>query len=194
MVEGVLNDLLIEKISFSLMDKRYLLYKDDNISKTKSNKLKFEINTLLNLIENIENATWVKLVNFFKLVFDKKIDEIVSPNLYEGINTQFSLRNMISHGNTIKVEYLNDAEGEKKIEFNKKYEKVYNYLIKRKLVKKTQLNNLELTRIFNNEATDHFVRNSMLFIEELSGKLEAQDQLIRAIDITRFFDPIKKLV
>lgn len=190
MVEGYMEDLLSAKI------KQYHL---DRISsceieepKNKDNQL-FEARLINKLTNEIDKNTWNKLLENFELLFGEKVAHFVEPEIWKSMSCQFSLRNMIAHGNTIAVSFKYDESGDVTMEWSKKYQKVYNYFREKGLIGELNPRNLDLMSLFEVGTVDHLLVNSIKFIEQLNvAKKNNFFLTINSSNIERELEPIKK--
>ena len=154
--------------------------------------LRLEYALYENLVKDIEEGTWSKLRKCFKLFFGKTIDEYVGGKISSSIHCQFVLRNMLAHSNTIEVEILKDEDNNRILEFNKKYDFVFKYLIKNITIDATIPTNLQFTRIFETKAVDHFVVNSILFIEKFTDELPDYNRKSMCFHLLKYLESSKK--
>lgn len=175
LVEGYVEDLLNSKLKDHRLN-IYLNYKYKNITK---DEFKTYQKTVKALKKDINKNTWDKLLPSFEKVFNKKIEDIFDKELWDAINCQFTLRNMLSHGNTIKSDISFDNKtGERLTKWNKRYNEVYEYLFREKLIQKTEEQSVNLSHIFQSQIIDHFVINSIKFLEKLTFELEMEKSMI----------------
>jgi len=190
MLEGFMQDLLKAHLKHIKLQK---YWQHRKAPKEVRQGLGLEFNLNEKLIKEIEEGTWSKLKNQFKLIFGKTLDEYVGSRIMSPIHCQFTLRNMLAHGNTIEVEILKDEEENRVLEFNKKYESVFKHLIQNNLIEDTIPNNIKLTRIFETKAVDYFVKSSIAFLEELSDKLPEYDRQSMCFLLLKYLESTKKI-
>jgi len=189
MIEGFMQDLLKSHLNHIQLNK---YWSNRKAPKEVKQGLRLEYALYDNLIKDIEEGTWSKLKKCFKLVFGKSIDEYVGSKIASSIHCQFVLRNMIAHGNTIEVAVLKDEDNNRILEFNKKYDYVFKYLIRNNTIDETIPNNLKLTRIFETNAVDHFVENSILFIEKLADELPEYNRKSMCFHLLKYLESSKE--
>lgn len=190
MLEGFMQDLLKAHLRHIKIQKYWQLRKTN---KELREGLRLEFALYENLIQEIEQGAWSKLKHQFKLIFGKNLDKYVGTKIMQPIHCQFTFRNMLAHGNTIEVEILKDEEENRILEFNKKYESVFQHLIKKKLIEDTIPNNLKLTRIFETKAVDYFVISSIEFLEQLAIKLPYYNRQSKCFLLLKYLESTKRI-
>lgn len=189
MIEGYIEDLLLVVLNKYEFNKRL----NHSIEKHRpvEDRL-FERRLITSLVNRVDYDTWNKLIQNFELILGKPLSQIVENETWKSIKFQFVLRNMIAHGNTISVEYGYDSDENETVLFNKKWDEVQNYLVEKNLIDEFNPRNPRLMRIFENKVIDHFVMNSIKFIEELNGNIKKEYTMMNGHMILKYLDDLKK--
>lgn len=128
----------------------------------------FYIRIFKNLERKIDESYFKNLETNWKLVYNQNIvEEIGKKNkeLWKSINHLFMLRNAITHGHVLTIEYQprrNDKYYEIKV--LGKYQKVYAFLTEKKLIEK---NSVGMVHIINSKVVEFFIEETKKFINAL---------------------------
>lgn len=151
-------------------------YLEALVNKILSSILKQKINTdekfqnqlYSYLQEKLNDATWSNYSEYFELICNLKLTEKLDSNLVKTINTLFIFRNIIVHGNDIKIDYFYNKNNILDYSSSKKKSKtVIQFLKEKRLI---NLNLTTLTDIFdivNNQVITYFYDNTMKYIESI---------------------------
>lgn len=189
MIEGFIEDLLTDVVNTY---KFYKSFEQTNNNDAANIEKQYILRLNEEIRKQIEKGTWSKLKELSKLILNKSFDELVSKEVINSMNHQFMLRNMIAHRNTIRAEFLMSEENERKLEFNKKYQQVFNYLRgPDKLIPKEHETNYILPQIFTTKVTNHFIINSIKFLIELEESFKNSSSKPKQFYILKYLENVR---
>jgi len=172
MMEGFMCDLLRDRLEyFKRVAKTQMMRKIEFANDIGP----FDLRSIERTLNSIESGGWKNLKDIFKLIYDKKIQDVVGDEIYSTINCQFILRNKISHGNRIRLEYFTDSNGNKFSELDSGYQKVFNFLQKNLKLIEFSDQNVNFSSIFNSNVIDHFVKYSLDFMYAIRDNLDESE-------------------
>jgi hypothetical protein len=167
--EGLLKEITLAK--FDSKKSQILRQTQQQLPRTENNR-----NYANSILENIEEAikknTWSQLKKDYELITGQKINSIVDSQVNETINHQFILRNLISHSNSIELSFSLNNEDAKSVEFSRSYDKIYDFLERKKVILKITEQKPVITQIFNCNIADLFVKNSIIFFDQILDNTE----------------------
>jgi hypothetical protein len=128
----------------------------------------FYIRILKNIEKKIDESYFKDLETNWKLVYNQNIVEEIGKKdkeLWKSINHLFSLRNAITHGHVLTIEYKPNRN-DKYYEINvlAKYQKVYNFLTEKKLI---ETNTVGMVNIINQKVVEFYIEETKKFINAL---------------------------
>lgn len=129
---------------------------------------KFQNQIYSYLYEKLNDATWSNYPEYFELICNLKPTEKLDANIVRTINTLFTFRNIIVHGNDFKIDYFYNNHNKIDYSSSKKKSKAVIQLLKEK--KLINLNLTTLTDIFdivNNRVILYFYESTMEYIESI---------------------------
>jgi len=115
--------------------------------------------------DKLENSTWSSYNEIFKVLVGKNLKGNIENELWKGISSLFTFRNMIVHGKILSIEYTqirdsNDFE----IKLKNKYKSVYSYLSEKNLIKADKYG---FVAMVGNDISDHYVGLTKDFMKEV---------------------------
>lgn len=128
----------------------------------------FYIRILKNIEKKIDESYFKDLEVNWKLVYNQNIVEEIAKKdkeLWKSINHLFTLRNAITHGHVLTIEYKSNRN-DKYSEINVlgKYQKVYNFLTEKKLI---ETNAVGMVNIINQKVVEFYMEETKKFINAL---------------------------
>ena len=128
----------------------------------------FYIRVLKNLEKKIDESYFKDLETNWKLVYNQNIvEEIVKKDkeLWKSINHLFTLRNAITHGHVLTIQYKPNRN-DKYYEINVlgKYQKVYAFLTEKNLI---EANSNGMVNIINKQVVGFYIDETKKFINAL---------------------------
>lgn len=166
LIEGMIGQIINSSI-------KHRFYELQNLPEKEK---QFHQRILENLERTISDSYFRDLSKNWELVYGQNLIEAIiqkDKELWKSINTLFKIRNLITHGNILKVEY-NPTENNNEFEINvlDKYKIIYSFLIENKLLEKDDLGmvhlvNKRVVKFFINE-TEKFINAIILSIPDVN--------------------------
>ncbi|WP_460219410.1 hypothetical protein [Psychroserpens sp. MEBiC05023] len=129
-------------------------------NKTISDRLNTEFN------KRLDNSSWNELINHFQTVFDFGLNSLTEPENWKAIMILFSFRNMLTHSKPImfSVKMINKKPVMRHLG---NYEKVYQFLVEKKLINKIDFYESMETELINSKIADFFWNEAQTFINNV---------------------------
>lgn len=180
-IEGFLNEIFDIAISNRTDFDSGVLAKD---YKRFSSSNSFEQRMFDFLQQKLESSTWSSYNEIFKVIFGEGIKDEINAEVWKGISTLFTYRNLIVHGKILTVSYFQIEETDNfEIKIQGKYKTIYSYLTEKKLV---IVDSLGYIKLMSNEIADHFVKTTRDFMKQVIIIIpdnEDKDFIKQVIDI-----------
>lgn len=127
---------------------------------------------VLNYLEKIENdidqAQWKNYNDLYYQLFNEKLTQKITSITWEAIDSMFSYRNTILHGNNITIEYNQVQESSfQSVEIKGKHNKLFSFFEKNKLIEKP----MGFITPINNKILDFFIAKTESFEIEFANSL-----------------------
>jgi len=184
-IEGMCGQILFSTIDYKIneFEKEFGKF-DEHEGKFEIDDDKdFYIRALKYIEKQIDESYFKDLESNWKLVYNEDIVKKVSEKdneLWKSINHLFSLRNAITHGHVLTIEYIPDLKEDiYSINVLGKYKKVYDYLSEKKLI---EANTLGMVNIINLKVVDFYVAETISFINALILSIPKNVEKYFAID------------
>lgn len=128
----------------------------------------FYLRVFKNLEKKIDESYFKDLETNWKLVYNQNIVEEIGKKdkeLWKSINHLFTLRNAITHGHVLTIEYKPNRK-DKYYEINVlgKYQKVYAFLTEKNLI---EANTVGMVNIINQKVVEFYISETKKFINAL---------------------------
>ncbi|WP_264566173.1 hypothetical protein [Flavobacterium sp. N3904] len=169
-IEGMCGQILFSTIEHKIneFEKEFGKFDEDEGTFEVDEDKDFYIRILKNLERKIDESYFKDLETNWKLVYNQNIVEEIGKKdkeLWKSINHLFTLRNAITHGHVLTIEYKPNRN-DKYYEINvlAKYQKVYNFLTEKKLI---ETNAMGMVNIINQKVVEFYVGETKKFINAL---------------------------
>jgi hypothetical protein len=163
-IEGSICQLLE-----SIIEYRELTIEDDN-SKFKN----YTLNILKETKLKIDESQWSNYPNIYESLLGYKLVSKIDNDLWKSIQILFNLRNAITHGNILTIEYDPiESSDECKIEVLGKYRKIYDYFSEKNLIKKDFAGFVDL---MNDDIADFYAIKTTNFINAIISSIESPSE------------------
>ena len=135
-------------------------------------------------VDRIEKSSWKELPHLYSVIFGSKISDKVGNEVWKGVNSLFTLRNLLTHSNPIEVTYsLEDNDKIKDFVISSKYKSIYNFLANEKsIVQKIDINNdnSEL-KLITDKSADYYWENTLTFLKIILVKEKTLSPVTRTL-------------
>ena len=156
LIEGILDYIMRERIDgYEFKDGDY----------------NFRINE--NILDRLDNSQFNQYVSIYQLIFGQEIKNVVGNDIWKGIKSLFSFRNLIVHGNRILLDFYTSKD-KFKVEAWGKYKPIYDYLIEKKITNRYVENTSVEIEIFESKVADHYFNLTMQFVELLALEIKSE--------------------
>lgn len=169
-IEGMCGQILFSTIEHKINEFNNEFGKFDDFEGTfeVDEDKEFFIRVLENLEKKIDESYFKDLELNWKLVYNQNIVEEINKKdkeLWKSINHLFALRNAITHGHVLKIEYKPEKNS-KYYEINVlgKYQKVYTFLSEKKLI---EADSVGMVNIINERVIEFYINETKKFINAL---------------------------
>jgi len=149
---------------------------DNLILLDNSSTLKGRLET--EFIDRIEKSSWNELQKLYKLMFDKDLSAEVDHEIWKGISSLFTFRNLLVHSSPIVVSSYEEKDSEETI-ISGKYKSIYNFLaIEKQIISKiTYENSSPSMKLITDQSADFYWRNTKIFLENILSNQKIQSNL-----------------
>ncbi|WP_437822835.1 hypothetical protein [Tenacibaculum mesophilum] len=158
LIEGMSGQIINSSI-----EQRF--YDVDSFSETDK---EFYQRILQNLETTIKNSFFRELEKNWKVVYNQDLKNAISEKdseLWKSIATLFQIRNAISHGNILTIEYHPTGNGNDfEIKVLDKYKGIYSFLTEKKLV---ESDTLGMVHLVNRKTAEFFIDETKKFINAM---------------------------
>ena len=158
LIEGMSGQILNSSIEQKFYD----------ISNFAENEKRFYQRILSDLEKTVNNSFFRELEKNWQVVYDQNLKQAISEKdseLWKSISILFQIRNAISHGHLLTIEYHPNGKGnEFEIQALDKYRGVYKYLTEKKLIEK---DGVGMVHIVNRNIVDFFIQETTKFINAI---------------------------
>ncbi|NJY62843.1 hypothetical protein HC174_08740 [Salinimicrobium sp. CDJ15-81-2] len=145
-----------------------------NVSQSEDKYKIFTLRSLEEFDDKIEKAQWNNYPEIFHSLFGYKLSSKMKDEIWEAIQVMFRLRSVIAHGNILTIEYFPiDDSNRCEIKVLKKYNNIYEYFSKKKLVEKDAVG---FVNLMNDKIADYFVEKTSAFITEIVNAIEDKSE------------------
>ncbi|MBU1014567.1 MAG: hypothetical protein KKG99_16330 [Bacteroidetes bacterium] len=116
--------------------------------------------------QRVEKSSWNELQILYKIMFGLDLSEEVNNEIWKGVTSLFSLRNLLVHSTQLKVTYY-EENGDTKI--SGKYENIYNFLaIEKKLIDKVlNVSTYPKIKLITDKSADYYWENTTAFLKTI---------------------------
>lgn len=170
-IEGMCGQILFSTIEYKIneFEKEFGKFDEDEGTFEVDEEKEFYIRIFKNLEKKIDESYFKDLETNWKLVYNQDIVAEIGKkdkDLWKSINHLFSLRNAITHGHVLTIEYQpNRKDRSCEINVLGKYKRVYDYLTEKKLI---EANSDGMVNIINQKVVEYYIVETRKFINALS--------------------------
>jgi len=183
-IEGMCGQILFSTIEHKIneFEREFGKFNQDESVFEVAEDKEFYIRILKNLEKKIDESYFKDLESNWKIIYNQSITEEIAKKdkeLWKSINHLFTLRNAITHGHVLTVEYKpikNDEYYE--ISVLAKYSKVYAFLTEKKLI---EANIDGMVNIINHKVAEFYIKETKKFINALILAIPKNDEQFFAI-------------
>ncbi|RLK06702.1 HEPN domain-containing protein [Tenacibaculum discolor] len=144
-------------------------FRKNNILNSNDKYKEYTIQTLNDLEKRIDKAQWMNYPDIYNSLFGHKLSSKINNESWKAFQIMFKLRNAITHGNVITIEYTPiDQSNNCKIEVLKKYSDIYDYFSEKKLI---ETNTYGFVHLMNDKVANYFAEKIPGFIQEIVNSI-----------------------
>jgi hypothetical protein len=168
-IEGMCGQILSSTLEHKIdeFEREFGKFDGDNGAFEVAEEKEFYVRILKNLEKQIDESYFTNLENNWKLIYDQNVVEEIGKKdkeLWKSIKHLFALRNAITHGQILTIEYKPIKDELYEIRVLGKYKNVYDYLTEKKLIEK---NAFGMVNIVNQKVVDFYIQETKKFINAL---------------------------
>lgn len=169
-IEGMCGQILFSTIEYKIneFEREFGKFDEDEGTFEVDEDKEFYIRIFENLEKKIDESYFKDLETNWKLVYNQNIVEEIGNKdreLWKSINNLFSLRNAITHGHVLTIEYKPNRKDESyEISVLGKYKKVYDFLTEKKLI---EANSIGMVNLINQKVVEFYIDETKKFINAL---------------------------
>lgn len=169
-IEGMCSQIMFSTIQHKIEKFEEEFGKYDDFFKTFNldEDKEFYIRVLKNLERKIDESYFKELETNWKLVYNQNIKEEIAKKdseLWKSIGYLFSLRNAITHGHVLTIEYIpQKVDDSYEINVLGKYQRIYNFFSEKNLI---EVNNDGRVSLINKKIINFYIKETQKFISAL---------------------------
>lgn len=169
-IEGMCGQILFSTIEHKIneFESEFGKFDEDEGTFEVDEDKEFYIRIFKNLEKKIDESYFKDLETNWKLIYNQNIIEEIGKKdkeLWKSINHLFALRNAITHGHVLTIEYKpNRNDKYYEISVLGKYQKVYTFLSEKKLI---EANAFGMVNIINEKVVEFYIDETKKFINAL---------------------------
>lgn len=134
--------------------------------------------------QRIERSSWKELQHLYKLMFGNDLSVETENEIWKGVESLFTLRNMLVHSNQMKITFYKENKTKnEKIRISGKYKKIYNFLANEKKIinKISSVSTSPKLELITNKSADYYWENAIIFLKMILINHKTESRLTEII-------------
>lgn len=131
-------------------------------------------------LDRIEKSSWNDLQKLYKLMFGNDLSTEVENEIWKGVTSLFTFRNLLVHSTPIVVSFYGEKQTEiEKTSVSGKYENIYNFLsIEKQIICNiTSESTYPSMKLITDKSADYYWENTKIFLENILSNQKIQSNL-----------------